>query len=97
MTLAIHELGHTLGLGESQDPNSVMYEYLSPGTVRRTFTDSNLSLIDTDADRFMKVASGVATPAGMAVPLGDFGRRPGRTAGNRRSAFARWPPLDCGD
>jgi hypothetical protein len=33
-----------------------MYEYLSAGTVRRTFTDSNLSLINTDADRFMKAA-----------------------------------------
>jgi MBG domain (YGX type)/Right handed beta helix region/PKD domain/Matrixin len=60
-TLAIHELGHTIGLGESQDPNSVMYEYLSSGTVRRTFTDFNLTLIDTDADRFMKVAHGEPT------------------------------------
>jgi hypothetical protein len=32
-----------------------MYEYLSPGTVRRTFTDGNISAINTDADRFMKV------------------------------------------
>ena len=41
-TLATHELAHTVGLGESSDPNSVMYEYLSPGTARRTFTDANL-------------------------------------------------------
>ena len=68
MTLAIHELGHTLGLGESQDPNSVMYEYLSPGTVRRDFTDSNLALIDTDADRFMKVAAGSPARAGVSTP-----------------------------
>jgi hypothetical protein len=68
MTLAIHELGHTLGLGESQDPNSVMYEYLSVGTVRRDFTDSNLTLIDTDADRFMKVSGGTRALAGMAMP-----------------------------
>ncbi|WP_165219276.1 PKD domain-containing protein [Aquisphaera insulae] len=57
MTLAIHELGHVLGLGESDDPGSVMYEYLSPGTVRREFTTSNLTRINTDADRFMKVAA----------------------------------------
>ena len=69
MTLAIHELGHTIGLGESQDPSSVMYEYLSPGTVRRTFTDANLSLIDTDADRFMKAASQVLTSSGTKAPL----------------------------
>ena len=68
-TLAIHELAHTLGLGESQDVNSVMYEYLTTGTVRRTLTDSNLSLIDTDADRFMKAAR-PATPTLSAGPIG---------------------------
>src|SRR5262249_41086634 len=30
LTLATHELGHAVGLGESIDPASVMYEYLSP-------------------------------------------------------------------
>jgi hypothetical protein len=63
LTLATHELAHTVGLGESSDPNSVMYEYLAPGTVRRTFTDANLALINTDADRFMKV-DGVFQSAG---------------------------------
>src|SRR5581483_7431219 len=29
-TLAEHELAHTVGLGESSDPGSVMYEYLAP-------------------------------------------------------------------
>jgi hypothetical protein len=57
-TLAIHELAYTVGLGESADANSVMYEYLAPGTVRRTFTDSNLSLINTNSDRFMKFTAG---------------------------------------
>jgi hypothetical protein len=55
-TLAEHELAHTVGLGESSDPGSVMYEYLAPGMARRTFTDANLTAINTDADRFMKVA-----------------------------------------
>jgi hypothetical protein len=81
MTLAIHELGHTLGLGESQDPNSVMYEYLAPGTVRRDFTDSNLSLIDTDADRFMKVATGSAAQAGVSVPVMASGVAPAALQG----------------
>jgi hypothetical protein len=54
-TLAEHELAHTVGLGESIDPNSVMYEYLAPGTARRSFTAGNLTLINTDADRYMKV------------------------------------------
>ena len=65
-TLATHELAHTLGLGESQDPDSVMYEYLAPGTVRRSFTDDNLTAIDTDSDRFMKVAA--TRPMATAAP-----------------------------
>jgi MBG domain (YGX type)/Right handed beta helix region/Matrixin len=65
-TLATHELAHTIGLGESQDPSSVMYEYLAPGEARRTFTDTNLTLIDTDADRFMKVARALPTPTEQA-------------------------------
>jgi hypothetical protein len=76
LTLATHELAHTVGLGESSDLGSVMYEYLAPGTVRRTFTDSNLALINTDADRFMKAALPAvhATPMlpGQAVNLSVF-------------------------
>jgi hypothetical protein len=68
-TLAEHELAHTVGLGESIDPNSVMYEYLSPGTARRSFTAGNLSLINTDADRYMKVAG--SAPEGALLPPGQ--------------------------
>jgi hypothetical protein len=71
-TLAIHELAHSVGLGESQDPNSVMYEYLAPGTVRRSFTDANLTAINTDADRFMKVAGAPATATSApAIAVGS--------------------------
>ena len=59
LTLATHELGHTIGLGESIDPDSVMYEYLSPGSARRTFTGANLTAINSDADRFMKLGSSI--------------------------------------
>src|SRR5207249_2921460 len=71
LTLATHELGHAVGLGESADPGSVMYEYLSPGAARRTFTDSNLSLINTDADRFMKADAHALAPAAPALPAGE--------------------------
>jgi CSLREA domain-containing protein len=72
LTLAVHELAHTVGLGESVDPNSVMYEYLAAGTARRTLTDSNLALINTNSDRFMKVAGAVAgnVPETSGVPAG---------------------------
>ena len=75
-TLAEHELAHTVGLGESSDPQSVMYEYLSAGTVRRTFTDANLALIDTDADRFMKAApdsAGAQPVRNSSGPVGGAG------------------------
>jgi len=72
-TLATHELAHTLGLGESGDPNSVMYEYLAPGTARRTLTDSNLSLINTDADRFMKAGGSAASTGRPAIGRGPAG------------------------
>jgi len=65
LTLATHELAHTVGLGESSDPDSVMYEYLAPGTVRRTFTAGNLTAINTDSDRFMKVDPDAAGAAGV--------------------------------
>ncbi|HLZ08397.1 MAG TPA: matrixin family metalloprotease, partial [Chloroflexota bacterium] len=55
-TLATHELGHTLGLGESSDPGSVMYQYLSTGTARRSFTAYNFTYINGVEDRFMKAA-----------------------------------------
>jgi hypothetical protein len=84
LTLATHELAHTVGLGESVDANSVMYEYRAPGTVRRTFTDSNLALINTDADRFMKVA----VPETTGLPA-----EPGSPNSTRlRPAFNAQPP-----
>ena len=71
LTLAIHELGHTHR--PRREPGSRLghVRVPVPGTVRRTFTDSNLSLIDTDADRFMKAASGFG-PARHRRPADDF-------------------------
>jgi hypothetical protein len=48
-----------------------MYEYLSPGAVRRTFTDGNLSAINTAADRFMKAE----LPVAVAQAVSDLGRQ----------------------
>jgi hypothetical protein len=73
LTLSTHELAHTVGLGESMDPRSVLYEYLAPGTVRRTFTDSNLALINTNADRFMKVSRDLLDAGWAGVQRASFG------------------------
>ncbi|KAG8477261.1 hypothetical protein CXB51_030424 [Gossypium anomalum] len=45
-TIAIHEIGHILGLGHSQDPNAIMYAYYRPGTIKR-----NLGQDDIDGIR----------------------------------------------
>jgi hypothetical protein len=85
-TLAEHELAHTVGLGESSDPGSVMYEYLAPGIARRTFTDANLTAINTDADRFMKVAPNAprggleATVLTAAIPATSVALNPTNVA-----------------
>jgi hypothetical protein len=76
-TLAAHELAHTVGLGESIDPNSVMYEYLPTGTARRSFTSGNLTLINTDADRYMKVAAfNPQTVSALVAPVARPGVMP---------------------
>jgi hypothetical protein len=58
-----------------------MYEYLSPGTARRGLTAGNLTLINSDADRYMKVArnapGAAAVTAGQPIstaPRADGGR-----------------------
>ncbi len=48
-TVAMHELGHSIGLGHSPDLASVMYPSLGTEVVRRDLSGADLSLIDSDA------------------------------------------------
>lgn len=49
-TVAMHELGHGIGLGASSDPNSVMAVYLGAGVARRDLSSSDLATIDALMD-----------------------------------------------
>jgi hypothetical protein len=49
-TTLTHELGHALGLGESEDATSAMYGTLAPGTAIRTLTTADLSIPYNEGD-----------------------------------------------
>jgi hypothetical protein len=49
-TVAMHELGHGIGLGASSDPNSAMAVYLGTGEVRRSLSSADMATIDAVTD-----------------------------------------------
>jgi hypothetical protein len=73
-TVATHELGHGIGLGDSSDSTSAMYGYLSPGETRRALSSADLATIDSVADpitryvqqAFEQVLGRNADPASLA-------------------------------
>jgi hypothetical protein len=48
-TIVLHEIGHSLGLGHSQDPVSVMLSTLETGQAKRSLVAADLDIPDTDA------------------------------------------------
>lgn len=45
-SVVLHELGHSLGLGHTADPSTIMYPFLSPNTARRTLAPDDIAGIN---------------------------------------------------
>ena len=78
VTVVAHELGHVLGYGESSDPSSLMYEYLSPGQTRTITSAGQLSGVPaystgSDAPVFQQAAPIGFSIGGSAVTSLDVG------------------------
>jgi hypothetical protein len=67
-TTLTHELGHALGLGESNDLTSAMNGTLAPATVIRTLTTTDLNIpYDESGADAQRVAPGIAIAASVSA------------------------------
>jgi uncharacterized repeat protein (TIGR01451 family) len=70
-TTVTHELGHALGLGESNVTTSAMYGTLSPGTVIRTLTTADLNIPYAESGADAQMAAVPLVPASTISLIGN--------------------------
>jgi hypothetical protein len=70
-TTVLHELGHALGLGGSNDPHSPMNETLSSGVADRTVTVADLNIPDPPSGADPQMAAGFSVVPPVMFYGGD--------------------------
>jgi uncharacterized repeat protein (TIGR01451 family) len=89
-SVVTHELGHALGLGESSDPASAMYLYLSPGQAHHVLTANDLDAIRQELRASAGPLPTVAETVGRAAVASaeaEGSRRPASFSGLGRASL----------
>jgi hypothetical protein len=72
-SVALHEIGHSLGLDHSSDPTAVMYPSISGGTQRRGLAQDDIAGIQSIYGHRWDTLSGRLTSSPAVVSYGDGG------------------------
>ncbi len=102
-TIALHELGHAVGLADlynSSDSAAVMYGYGTPGTKRRTLTADDISgikaIYGTTLPAFAPSVTNLAGPSNISSTTARLNGELTSTGGQTTTVHIYWGSFDGG-